>query len=275
MLATGGWGPLADRDPALDPRGLDAAVGRHRARRMVSYQVLGWGASGGGTRSRTRRCCRGSAGRLPAFGAGPGAPGLLRVWNLSLSVATFALTILGTFLTRSGVIQSVHSFSKSSLGPLLIGFFLVVVVVGFGLIAWRGDRMRSPEGLTRHSDGRAPSSSTTCSSSASPRGAPRHRLPAALRGTARPAGDGRCAVLQRHRGARRPRPALLDGGRTGAVLAQDRRGGALAPPGHPGVDRVATVVLCVASASAASPRWSALGSAPSLPPRRCGRWCSR
>jgi len=94
--------------------------------------------------------------------------GLLRVWNLSLSVATFALTILGTFLTRSGVIQSVHSFSKSSLGPLLIGFFLVVVVVGFGLIAWRGDRMRSPGGLTRHSDGRAPSSSTTCSSSASP-----------------------------------------------------------------------------------------------------------
>ncbi len=73
--------------------------------------------------------------------------GLLRVWNLSLSVATFALTILGTFLTRSGVIQSVHAFSESDLGPALIAFFLVVVVVGFGLIAWRGDRLRSPGGI--------------------------------------------------------------------------------------------------------------------------------
>ena len=57
------------------------------------------------------------------------------------------LTILGTFLTRSGVIASVHSFSESSLGPLLIGFFFAVIVVGFGLIAWRGDRLRSPGGI--------------------------------------------------------------------------------------------------------------------------------
>ena len=71
----------------------------------------------------------------------------MRVWNLSLSIATFALTILGTFLTRSGVIASVHAFSESSLGPLLIGFFFVVVIVGFGLIAWRGDRLRSPGGI--------------------------------------------------------------------------------------------------------------------------------
>ncbi len=73
--------------------------------------------------------------------------GLMRVWNLSLSIATFALTILGTFLTRSGVITSVHSFSESTIGPLLIGFFFAVVIVGFGLIAWRGDRLRSPGGI--------------------------------------------------------------------------------------------------------------------------------
>jgi cytochrome c-type biogenesis protein CcmF len=73
--------------------------------------------------------------------------GLLRVWNLSLSVATFALTILATYLTRSGVIASVHSFSESDLGPVLIGFFLLVTVTGFGLIAWRGDRLRSPGGI--------------------------------------------------------------------------------------------------------------------------------
>jgi cytochrome c-type biogenesis protein CcmF len=70
--------------------------------------------------------------------------GLLRVWNLSLLIATYSLTILGTFLTRSGVIQSVHSFSDSNLGPVLIGFFALVLAVGVGLIGWRGDRLHSP-----------------------------------------------------------------------------------------------------------------------------------
>ncbi len=70
--------------------------------------------------------------------------GMLRVWNLSLLCATFSLTILGTFLTRSGVIQSVHAFSEGAIGPLLLGFFGLVVVVSVGLIGWRGDRLRSP-----------------------------------------------------------------------------------------------------------------------------------
>ena len=70
--------------------------------------------------------------------------GMLRVWNLSLLVATFALTILGTFLTRSGVISSVHAFSNGSIGPWLLGFFGLIMIVSLGLIAWRGDRLRSP-----------------------------------------------------------------------------------------------------------------------------------
>src|SRR5918993_5009757 len=70
--------------------------------------------------------------------------GMLRVWNLSLLIATFALTILGTFLTRSGVIQSVHAFSNGTIGPFLLGFFGLVVVVSLALIAWRGDRLRAP-----------------------------------------------------------------------------------------------------------------------------------
>ena len=69
--------------------------------------------------------------------------GLLRVWNLSLVVATFSLTILGTFITRSGVLDSVHSFTESPIGPALAGFFAVVVVASLGLIAWRGDELRS------------------------------------------------------------------------------------------------------------------------------------
>ncbi len=69
--------------------------------------------------------------------------GMLRVWNLSLLCATFSLTILGTFLTRSGVVESVHAFSSGAVGPLLLGFFALVVVVSVGLIGWRGDRLRS------------------------------------------------------------------------------------------------------------------------------------
>jgi cytochrome c-type biogenesis protein CcmF len=70
--------------------------------------------------------------------------GMLRVWNLSLVCATFALTILGTFITRSGVVQSVHAFSNSVIGAWLLGFFVVIVIVSVGLIGWRGDRLRSP-----------------------------------------------------------------------------------------------------------------------------------
>ena len=69
--------------------------------------------------------------------------GVLRVWNLSLLMATFSLTILGTFLTRSGVLDSVHAFTESAIGPLLLAFFAVVVAVGVGLIGWRGDQLRS------------------------------------------------------------------------------------------------------------------------------------
>ena len=49
--------------------------------------------------------------------------GMLRVWNLTLVCATFSLTILGTFLTRSGVVESVHAFSNSAIGRWLLGFF--------------------------------------------------------------------------------------------------------------------------------------------------------
>ncbi len=69
--------------------------------------------------------------------------GMLRVWNLSLLCATFSLTILGTFLTRSGVVESVHAFSSGTVGPLLLGFFALIVAVSVGLIGWRGDRLRS------------------------------------------------------------------------------------------------------------------------------------
>jgi cytochrome c-type biogenesis protein CcmF len=70
--------------------------------------------------------------------------GMLRVWNLSLIIATFSLTILGTFLTRSGVLNSVHAFSESDIGAWFLAFLGLCTTVGLGLIAWRGDRLRTP-----------------------------------------------------------------------------------------------------------------------------------
>ncbi|MDH3303100.1 MAG: cytochrome c biogenesis protein CcsA, partial [Acidimicrobiia bacterium] len=70
--------------------------------------------------------------------------GMLRVWNLSLLCATFALTILGTFLTRSGAVESVHAFTAGVVGPALLAFFAIVAAVSVGLIGWRGDQLRSP-----------------------------------------------------------------------------------------------------------------------------------
>ena len=70
--------------------------------------------------------------------------GMLRVWNLSLLVSTFSLTILGTFLTRSGVLNSVHAFSESSIGPWLLTFFAIIVIVSIALIGWRGDILHAP-----------------------------------------------------------------------------------------------------------------------------------
>ncbi len=113
-----------------------------------SYQVLGWGGFWGWDPVENAALLPWLCGTAYLHSVlVQERRGLLRVWNMSLSIATFALTILGTFLTRSGVVQSVHAFSESTLGPLLIGFFLLVVVVGFGLIAWRGDRLRSPGGV--------------------------------------------------------------------------------------------------------------------------------
>jgi cytochrome c-type biogenesis protein CcmF len=113
-----------------------------------SYQVLGWGGFWGWDPVENAALLPWLCGTAYLHSVlVQERRGLLRVWNLSLSIATFALTILGTFLTRSGVIQSVHAFSESSLGPILIGFFFAVIIVGFGLIAWRGDRLRSPGGI--------------------------------------------------------------------------------------------------------------------------------
>jgi cytochrome c-type biogenesis protein CcmF len=60
--------------------------------------------------------------------------GMLKVWNVVLVALAFGLSVFGTFLTRSGVINSIHSFSESSLGAWFLGFIIAVVVFSVGLI---------------------------------------------------------------------------------------------------------------------------------------------
>jgi cytochrome c-type biogenesis protein CcmF len=63
--------------------------------------------------------------------------GMLKVWNMVLVIAAFALCIFGDFLTRSGVVQSVHSFVQSAVGPWLLGFLAVVLAGSLGLLIAR------------------------------------------------------------------------------------------------------------------------------------------
>ena len=69
--------------------------------------------------------------------------GMLQSWNFVLVISTFSLTILGTFLTRSGAITSVHSFTQSAIGPALLAFLAVVVIGSFALFATRAELVAS------------------------------------------------------------------------------------------------------------------------------------
>jgi cytochrome c-type biogenesis protein CcmF len=70
--------------------------------------------------------------------------GMMKVWNLSLVVLTFFLTIFGTFMTRSGVVQSVHAFGEdNTLALLFILFMAAILIVSFGLILYRLPKLRA------------------------------------------------------------------------------------------------------------------------------------
>ncbi|HZH02901.1 MAG TPA: cytochrome c biogenesis protein CcsA, partial [Myxococcaceae bacterium] len=75
---------------------------------------------------------------------------MLKLWTLSLALVSFILTILGTFMTRSGVFNSVHSFTQSDIGPTFLVFLGLIFLFSLGLLATRGhllvaeDRIASP-----------------------------------------------------------------------------------------------------------------------------------
>ena len=73
--------------------------------------------------------------------------GMLRVWNVLLVILAFSLSLFGTFLTRSGVVNSIHSFTQSSIGPWFLAFIALVVAVSLGLVFSRLPQLRSPTKL--------------------------------------------------------------------------------------------------------------------------------
>jgi cytochrome c-type biogenesis protein CcmF len=71
---------------------------------------------------------------------------MLKMWNVVLIGLTYGLCLFGTFLTRSGVVQSVHSFTTSGLfGAIFLGYVVIVLVAFFSCAIWRHKALRSPQ----------------------------------------------------------------------------------------------------------------------------------
>ena len=110
-----------------------------------AYEELGWGGYWGWDPVE-------NAGLLPWFTATAflhsvrvqEQRGMLRVWNVTLVILTFFLTIFGTFLTRSGIVQSVHAFGEDpELARLFIIFMISILTVSFGLVIYRLPLLRA------------------------------------------------------------------------------------------------------------------------------------
>ncbi len=69
--------------------------------------------------------------------------GILKIWNMVLVTLTFSLSIFGTFLTRSGILTSVHTFGESGLGPFFAAFILIALFGSLGLVFYRSEALKS------------------------------------------------------------------------------------------------------------------------------------
>ena len=69
--------------------------------------------------------------------------GMLKIWNVSLIIATFVLALLGTFLVRSGILESIHAFGASTIGVQFLIFIATVIIGSTALVIWRLPDLRS------------------------------------------------------------------------------------------------------------------------------------
>jgi cytochrome c-type biogenesis protein CcmF len=74
--------------------------------------------------------------------------GMLKHWNMMLIILTYSLVIFGTFLTRSGVLSSVHAFAESAIGPLFFVFIGLTLITSVALIFYRWDALKSETKMT-------------------------------------------------------------------------------------------------------------------------------
>lgn len=113
-----------------------------------AYDVLGWGGYWGWDPVE-------NASLIPWLVATPflhsvmmqEGRGMLKRWNMALIILTFCLVIEGTFLTRSGVISSVHTFAQSAIGPLFLGFIAIMFIGSFYLFVFRWPNLNSDNEL--------------------------------------------------------------------------------------------------------------------------------
>src|SRR6059058_2502139 len=110
-----------------------------------AYETLGWGGYWGWDPVE-------NAGLLPWFTATAflhsvmvqERRSMLRVWNVTLVIVTFFLTIFGTFMTRSGVVSSVHAFGEDpALARMFTGFMIAILTFSFGLVIYRLPLLRA------------------------------------------------------------------------------------------------------------------------------------
>lgn len=114
-----------------------------------AYDVLGWGGYWGWDPVEI-------AALMPWLAATPflhsvmiqEKRGMLKRWNMVLIILTYSLVIFGTFLTRSGVLSSVHSFSQSAIGPMFFGFIGITFTISLGLLINRWDTLKSEGHMT-------------------------------------------------------------------------------------------------------------------------------
>ncbi|HEX5099630.1 MAG TPA: cytochrome c-type biogenesis CcmF C-terminal domain-containing protein [Polyangiaceae bacterium] len=108
-----------------------------------AYEELGWGGYWAWDPVENAAC-------LPWFSAAAYVHStmiqerrnMLKGWNVFLICLTFFLTIFGTFLTRAGIISSVHAFAQSDIGKYFVGFMGLIVAVSLGLAIWRVPQLR-------------------------------------------------------------------------------------------------------------------------------------
>jgi cytochrome c-type biogenesis protein CcmF len=72
---------------------------------------------------------------------------MLKVWNVTLIVLTYAFAVFGTFLTRSGLLSSIHTFSEGPIGKYFLPFLALLLIGGLGMVAYRLDALRSENRL--------------------------------------------------------------------------------------------------------------------------------